>query len=82
VDLQTVQIQYRAKHNDLPQNVLKSFTLREGGYVLRGKFNFILPLVHSRKKSCVSIKGVKLWNNLNQKLKERPNIKQFRKIFK
>jgi len=49
---------------------------------LRGKFNFMLPLVDSRKKSCVSIQGVKLWNNLNEKLKERPNIKQFRKIFK
>jgi len=38
-------------------------------YVLRGRLNFILPLVHSRKKSfCVSIQGVKLWNNLNEKL--------------
>lgn len=56
VQLQTVPILYRAKCNDLPQNVQKLFTWREGGYVLRGKLNFILPMVHSRKKSfCVSI---------------------------
>ena len=59
------------------------FSDREGGYELRGRWNFKQPIVRTTLKSMsVSVHGVKLWNKLPDNIKESKNIVQFKKEFK
>ena len=83
VEFQTVQVLYKAKNKLLPLNIQKLFTERVGVHSLRGKCNFRVTMVRTKRKSfCISVCGVKLWNSLNVELKECPNIQQFKKRYK
>lgn len=83
VDFYTVQFLFKANRNLLPVNLQKLFAQREGGYNLRGCGNFKTQAVRTTRKSlCVSICGVKLWNQLGPDFKKCPNIYQFKSRFK
>lgn len=83
VSYQTALIMYKAKNHQLPKNIQNLFQNREGGYNLRGEFNFkTLSSRTTIKSFCVSIAGVKLWNSLSEEQKQRPNINQFKVMYK
>ncbi len=83
IEYQTAQIMFKAKNNQLPGNIQGMFSQREGKYNLRGLFYFKNVKVRTTRKSfCVSVYGVKLWNCLNEELKQCPNIEQFKKKYK
>ena len=74
---------FRAKNNQLPANILRLFTEGEGCYNLRGLFKCNCVRVRrTRRGFCFSVCGVTLWNSLNLKLKECPNIIQFKNRYK
>lgn len=83
VDYYTAQLLFKANKNALPVNLQKLFMQREGEYNLRGCGNFKVKAVRTTRKTlCVSICGVKLWNQLGSELKQCPNIHLFKSRFK
>jgi hypothetical protein len=83
VKYQSAQIMFKAKNNLLPRNIQILFRVREGGYNLRGTHNFKVNRIRTTRKSfCISSSGVKLWNSLNDELKQCPNINQFKIRYK
>ena len=74
VDCKTAQFVYKAKHNLLPTNIQKMFMEREGElrYNLRGRGKLKEQFARTTLKGmCLSVCGVKLWNSLSEKMKER-----------
>uniref|UniRef100_A0A3B3I1E4 Reverse transcriptase domain-containing protein n=1 Tax=Oryzias latipes TaxID=8090 RepID=A0A3B3I1E4_ORYLA len=83
VDFYTAQLLYRASGKSLPFNIQKQFLKNEGGFKLRGCWNFKVKLIRTTKKSfCVSVCGTKLWNSLSNELKKISNIQIFKKMYK
>ncbi len=83
VDFKTTQIIYKAKKNLLPNNIQKWFKERESGYNLRRRGNLLQSKVRTTLKSmCISVNGVRLWNNLPVTIKESKHIAQFKRQFK
>ncbi len=67
----------------MPENIQKMFSVREESYNLRGHNYFKTVTVRTvRRNFCISVFGVRLWNNLNVELRECPNIKLFKKRYK
>ena len=74
---------FKVRHSLLHGNIQKMFSEREGGYDLRGRGNFKTNRCRTtRKRLCLSVCGVKLWNKLNENLKQCPNIFLFKKMYK
>lgn len=64
---------FKAKNNILPRNIPKLFSNCEGGYNLRGNFNFNVHSVRTTKKTFYnSICVIRLWNSLNAEIKQSP----------
>lgn len=79
VEYLTLQLMYRARNRQLPHNIQKHFLIREGGYNLRGTHKFKHPrALTTRKSFCVSVCGVKIWNDLKDDLRNSPNIRKFK----
>ena len=79
VDFKTLQIMYKARHNQLPANVRNKFLDKEGGYNLRRPLNFKKPVTRTHLKTrSISSYGVTLWNELEDELKICKNITQFK----
>lgn len=67
----------------LPQCLQKFFELRKSLYNLRGTALFKKNKIRTNKKSfCVSVKGVSLWNNLNDELKNCTSKTAFKTMYK
>ena len=83
VEFNIAQITYKARNNLLPGYTQKMFFDREGGYNLRGKYNFNKLCVRTTMMSMMHIYicGVNLWTGLNVELKQIANINQFKKIY-
>ena len=80
VEFQTAQLMYKARNKQLPDNIQKLFTDREGGYDYRGNLNFRTRIVRTTmKRMCTSVSGVKVWNKLSQELKQCPSMSVFKK---
>ena len=80
VEFQTAQLMYKARNKQLPDNIQKLFTDREGGYDYRGNLNFRTRSVRTTmKRMCTSVSGVKVWNKLSQELKQCPSMSVFMK---
>lgn len=80
VEYLTLQLMYRAINRQLPRNIQKHFLIREGGYNLRSTQTFKHPrALTTRKSFCVSVCGVKIWNDLKEDLRNSPNIRKFKK---
>ena len=80
VVFKTAQFMFKVRNKLLPENLLRMYRDREGGYGLRWELNFKQQSVQTTLKSmCISVCGVKIWNNLNEEIKHSINIVQFKK---
>lgn len=76
-------ILYKAFNKLLPTNLQTFFKIKERTHDLRGHGNFIIPYGRSnRKRFCVTICGVILWNNLGSQYKQCQNIRKFKLLYK
>ena len=83
VDLKTVHIMYKADKKSLPHNIQKLFQEREDHYDLRGVNMFQQPLVRINSKyHCISVKGVLLWNNCRDEMKQSATWNEFKHMYK
>ena len=83
VDFKIAIIMYRANKNDLPQSVQKHFVYANNMYSLRQMGNLKKNLIRTTRKSqCISIYGVRLYNEFNAELKNAKNINRFKIAFK
>ena len=83
VELNTALVMYKAHNNLLPCCIQELFQPRENQYNLRG--TAILKRNKARinaKERCISVIGVKLWNSLNNELKNCRSINKFKNIFR
>ena len=83
VDLSTAIIMYKAHNHLLPTCVLELFRPRESQYELRGTAIFRRNNARiNNKNRCVSVIGVKLWNSLDNELKNSSSIYKFKRMYK
>ena len=83
VDLKIVHLMYKAEKNELPENILQTFTRRESHYDLRGVCMFDQPLVRTNtKEHCISVRGVRIWNKCRDELKQCTTWNRFKRMFK
>lgn len=74
---------YKASKDLLPANIQNLFSKREGGYTLRGCSKLKVPAFRTtRKRFCVSVCGVRLWNGLGAQLQHCSTIYQFKSMYK
>lgn len=81
VELQTLMVMFQAKDKVLPANLQRHFNLIEEEGRRKGQFRHQMART-TAKRRCISVVGVKLWNSLQNELKQCKNIFQFKKIFK
>lgn len=81
VELQTLVVMFKAKNKVLPTNLQKMFTLIENEGRRKGHFRHQFART-TLKQMCTSVVGVKLWNTLQNELKQCKNIFQLKKVFK
>ena len=81
VKVSTCLVMYKAKHNLLPRRLNNIFTLNTGCTRQAGKFvvNFRRTTL---KTFCISSVGVKLWNELDDRLYECNSLSQFKRRYK
>ena len=82
VKLKTAIIMFKAFHNLLPVNAQQLFSIYESAYTIRQNSHF--KHYYSRttlKGMCISITGVKLWNSLDNSLKNCRNVHLFKKYY-
>uniref|UniRef100_A0A8C6M161 Reverse transcriptase domain-containing protein n=1 Tax=Nothobranchius furzeri TaxID=105023 RepID=A0A8C6M161_NOTFU len=83
VKYKTAQIMYKVRNKLMPDKIQKLFTEREGGYNLRGTLNLKIHKFRTTlKQMCITIIGVKLWNNLEEEIKVSTNINVFKMNYK
>ena len=83
VNLNIAVIMYKAHNKMLPACMQALFEQRESKYPLRGTALFKIQTRRTNTKGrCLSIKGVKLWNNLVTELKTCTTLTKFKKMFK
>ena len=83
VDYKISIIMFKASKNMLPLNVQKLFTRLDSNYTLCSKGNFYKSQVRTSKKAkCISVYGVKLFNQFNNNLKNAINIHVFKRLYK
>jgi len=81
--LKVLLIVFKARTNQLPNNIQQLFTNRESVYNLQGTLNFKVQLARTTLRSqCVTQTGVNLWNGLKDELKNAVNFHLFKKQFK
>ena len=83
VEYKTAILMHRARYNNLPGNIQKMFKDREGEYGLRREFNFKTQCARSTLKSfCLSVRGVRTWNGIDEESKQCSNVYMFKKRLK
>ena len=83
VYLKTLEIIFRVVNETISVSIQKMFKLRQGIYNLRGLLMFETHKVRTNLKyRCVSVLGVKLWNELNNEIKMCNSIFVFKKTLK
>ena len=83
VDLNIAIIMFKAHHNNLPPCMQRLFKARETHYQLRGTHIFEGVTVKTNaKERCLSVRGVRLWNSLDNELKTCKSITKFKKMYK
>ena len=85
VELQTATFMYKAFHQLLPCNLQKYFTIKSNVYGIETKQKnmFYQSYVRTTKKQhCISVAGVKLWNSINNNLRNSYSVLMFKKNIK
>lgn len=83
VEYNLLKIMYKAHQKTLPNKLQNRFKKRESKYELRGFEVFSLPEFRTKpKERCISIQGVKLWNDLDWEIKKSPSLNNFKKCVK
>uniref|UniRef100_A0A3Q3AH61 Reverse transcriptase domain-containing protein n=1 Tax=Kryptolebias marmoratus TaxID=37003 RepID=A0A3Q3AH61_KRYMA len=83
VDYNILLVMYKAHLNSLPSNIQKLFAKRESCYNLKGTQIFQKPKFRtSLKERCTSIQGVKLWNDLQNDVKNAKSLYMFKRLSK
>ena len=82
VNFKTAEIVFNAVRN--PKNIQKHFCVRDKAYYkTRKEMTFKVPRCRTQLKTmCVSVRGIKVWDSLDQYIKRSNNIYQFRKLLK
>ena len=74
---------FKADKKTLPYNIQKLFQARDDHYDLRGVSMLQQPLVRINSKyHCISVKGVLLWNNCKDALKQTATWNKFKQMYK
>ena len=72
---------FRAKSKMLPDSIQKFFSIQDSPYNLRGVCMFTIQKAKKgMKRRCVSIVGVKFWNDANINLKTCHSFLVFKKM--
>ena len=85
VELQSATFMYKAFHQLLPCNLQKYFTIKSNVYGIETKQKNMLYQSYVRttkKQHCISVAGVKLWNSINNDLRNSYSVLMFKKIYK
>ena len=83
VYIKTLETVYRVGKNTLPVCIRNMFVLKEQKYNLRSQLNYTRTITRSHEKGrCVSVLGVKLWNDLRDDLKACRSLQNFKKALK
>ena len=83
VDYKIALIMYKVYNNLLPCKIVIMFKKSEYRYELRGKR--MMEKTKSRTKikdQCISVRGVNIWNALDDDLKMCQSMYQFKRLFK
>ena len=83
VNCNIASLMFRVSKKDVPLNIQKYFSLNHGNYGLRHSDKFQVKFVRTTRKSqCLSAYGVKLYNDLDQSLKQTKALGRFKKLLK
>ena len=85
VELQTATFMYKACHQLLPCNLQKYFTIKSNVYGIETKQKnmFYQSYVRTTKKQhCISVAGVKLWNSINNKIRNNYSVPMSKEFIK
>ncbi len=76
-----MQIMHRAKTKSLPDNIQKFFSIKECKYNFRGVVKFTVQKAKKEiKRRCISVVGVKLWNNADENIRICNSLLVFKKM--
>ncbi len=79
IDYKTLQMTYKAAKKLLPHNIQELFIEREVTHKLRGNMIFRQKKVRTTLKSfSMSVNGVKMWNKLDDEVKNAKNLGAFK----
>ena len=83
VNLNIAKIMFKAHHNNLPPCMQRLFKARETQYQLRGThiFEGVTARINTKDR-CLSVRGVRLWNSLDNELKTCKSITKFKNMYK
>ena len=76
---------YKIYNQNAPRNLLELFEVKVNNeyYNLRNKSAFNLKFVRTtQKQMCLSIRGIKLWNGLTEKMTKCKSIQSFKIQYK
>lgn len=83
VNFKTAQIMFKAWKDLLPRNIQRLFNKRDDTYDLRGKLNLKHPTIRTTMKSmCISVCGVRIWNDIDEEIKMCNDITNFKFKYK
>lgn len=83
IEYNILKTMYKAHQQILPVNLQKRFMKRESTYNLRGTEIFSQPEYRTKpKERCISVQGVKIWNNLANEIKLTKSLHIFKKTVK
>ena len=81
VQINTGTLMYKARYKQLPERINQFFEINISNTRQQGNFK-IRYRKTTRKQLSISVVGVRLWNNLDQKVKEAKDIWIFKSRFK
>ena len=84
IKLKICTIMYKAEKKLLPLNILNLFSFQVStNYNTRNRNKIRQKFARTTLKSmCISVHGIKLWNDLNENIKKCENVKLFVKYYK
>lgn len=83
VKVKLLEILFRVVNRSFLMSIQSLFKLRRGHYNLRGLLWFETSKIRTNaKQRCVSVVGVKLWNDLSDQFKLISTLSKFKKSLK